>query len=71
MSCHIVIATGLTKECAYALDRRAQPAGAPFTFLRRRRRGFLRRRHEVVVQTELADAGALRSGERYHVVARA
>src|SRR4051794_17000979 len=56
MSCTIDIRLpGLTRDAAEDLARRADLAGAPFTFLRVWRRGFLWRKREVAVRAELVD----------------
>ena len=46
---------GLTRDVAEDLARRADLAGAPFTFLQVCRRGFLWRKREVAVRAELVD----------------
>lgn len=56
MSCTIVIGLpGLTRDVAVDLARRADLAGAPFTFLQVWREGFLWRKRRVVVRAELVD----------------
>jgi hypothetical protein len=56
MSCEIVIALpGLTRAVAEDLARRADLGGAPFTFLRVRRHGFLWTKEEVALGAELVD----------------
>ena len=56
MSCSIVIdLPGLTRDVAEDLARRADLAGAPFTFQQVWREGVLGRRRRVVVRAELVD----------------
>jgi hypothetical protein len=56
MSCTIDIdLPGLTRDVAEDLARRSDLAGAPFTFLRVWREGFLWRRRRVLVRAELVD----------------
>jgi hypothetical protein len=56
MSCHIVISLpGLTRDVAEELARRADLAGAPFTFLQVRRHGFPWRKSEVSLRAEFVD----------------
>jgi hypothetical protein len=56
MSCSIVISLpGLSEEVASELERRAELAGAPFTFRQSWRAGLLWRRREVRLGAELAD----------------